>query len=142
MGDIQALIEEKLKDWQVDFVGLAENVAPPEAPKEIHWLYVAGNQSQAYKNIRLQVGRGIAGLVWKTARPQMDRDIMNDVAKRLEYPIARTEKLANVYAVPVMSKHDVIGVLLTGYRSDCTAFDIEAIGRAAEELASLLQGDE
>ncbi|MGM0125802.1 hypothetical protein IGI37_003203 [Enterococcus sp. AZ194] len=142
MGEIQKLIEKKRKDWQVDFVGLAENVAPTHAPKEIHWLYAAGNQSLAYKNIRLQVGRGIAGLVWKTARPQMDRDILTDVEKRLEYPIARTEKLVNVYAVPVMNKHEVIGVLLTGYRSQLDAFDKLEIGKTAEELASLIQGDE
>ncbi|MBC1482142.1 GAF domain-containing protein [Listeria sp. FSL L7-1509] len=142
MRQIQSLIEQKQKEWQVDFVGLAENVAPTHAPKEIHWLYVAGNQSIAYKNIRLQVGRGIAGLVWKTARSQKDKHILADVEKRLEYPIARTEKLVNVYAVPVMDKHEVIGVLLIGYRSAIDVFDEQKIEKFALELSSLILRNE
>lgn len=143
MGDIQSWIEKKQIDWHVDFVGLAGNVAPPHAPKEIHWLYVAGNQSTAYKKIRLQVGRGVAGIVWKTARPQKDCDILNDVQKRMEYPIARTEKLVNVYAVPVMNKREVIGVLLTGNRdNNRDVFNELEIAQATGELIPLIQGNE
>lgn len=117
---------ETIKDWlythqqqlKCDFAGIACNVSKEDKPKEIRWIYVAGNQSEAYKKIRLQVGKGIAGLVWKTARTQLDEGILDQPEKMIEYPIARIEKLQMALAAPVILQEEVVAVLMLGYRNN------------------------
>lgn len=139
------LIEEWVaacqKKWGCDFLGIAMNAAAEDAPKEIRWLHVAGNRSEAYQNIRLQVGRGIAGMVWKTARLQLDEHIFEQPDKLLEYPIARTEKLQTALAVPVMQDSEVQAVLMSGYRRDhsFTSDEQHKLQTAAAELSQLLR---
>ncbi|WP_407856263.1 GAF domain-containing protein [Enterococcus hailinensis] len=118
MSRIQQWLLENKKKLGCDFIGIACNVAPENKPKEIRWLYVAGNQSEAYKHIRLQVGRGIAGIVWKTARTKLDEHISSQPEKLLDYPIARIEQLESVLAVPVLEKNEVAAVLMIGFHQD------------------------
>ncbi|EOH97827.1 GAF domain-containing protein [Enterococcus pallens] len=127
--------------WGCDFLGIAMDVAAEDAPKEIRWLHVAGNRSEAYKNIRLQVGRGIAGMVWKTARTQLDEHIYQQPDKLVEYPIARTEKLQTALAAPVMEDKEVQAVLMSGYREDhsFSALERQQLEAAAAELSQLLR---
>ncbi|WP_430536038.1 GAF domain-containing protein [Listeria rocourtiae] len=100
----------------LDFVGIATAIAA-NGQKEIRWKYVAGNRNQRYQKIVLQIGKGIAGIVWRTARPMVSEDLKNDrFAPLQEYPIALIENLASIVAVPIMSEDAVIGVMLGGYR--------------------------
>ncbi|MBC6316350.1 GAF domain-containing protein [Listeria grandensis] len=100
----------------LDFVGIATAIAAG-GQKEIRWKYVAGNRNERYQKIVLQVGKGIAGIVWRTARPMIAEDLKNDrLAPLQEYPIALTENLASIIAVPITVEDTVIGVMLGGYR--------------------------
>lgn len=144
MNTIQTWLQEQRKKEKFDFVGIACNVARKNEPKEIRWLYVVGNQSEAYKRIRLQVGRGIAGNVWKTARAQLDEDILQQPEKLIEYPIARIEKLQTALAIPIMDAGEVSAVLMGGYR-DKRSFSSQQrdyLETAAVELGHLLKEEE
>lgn len=141
MNTIQEWLRELKKQGTFDFVGIASNVAKENEPKEIRWLYVVGNQSEAYKKIRLQVGRGIAGTVWKTARTQLDENIFEHPEKLIEYPIARLEKLQVALATPVMEQGEVIAVLMIGCREE-RSFSSQRrdyLESVALELGSLLK---
>ncbi|MBO1305144.1 GAF domain-containing protein [Enterococcus sp. 669A] len=141
MGSINDWLAEYQQRWGCDFFGVAMNAAPEDAPKEIRWLHVVGNNSEAYKNIRLQVGRGIAGMVWKTARMQLDEHIFDRPERLIEYPIARTEKLQTALAAPVMDQVEVQAVLMSGYRSahQYTLDERQQLEQAAAELSQLLR---
>ncbi|GCF95384.1 histidine kinase [Enterococcus florum] len=141
MESIEKWLKDHQEKWACDFLGIAMDAAPENAPKEIRWLHVVGNQSEAYKNIRLQVGRGIAGMVWKTARKQLDERIFDQPDKLIEYPIARLEKLHTALAVPVMSQQVVFAVLMSGYRDDhpFTSEEQAEVESAAVELNQLLE---
>ncbi|EUJ40313.1 hypothetical protein PWEIH_04506 [Listeria weihenstephanensis FSL R9-0317] len=125
----------------LDFVGIATAVAG-EAQKEIRWKYVAGNRNNRYQKIVLQVGKGIAGIVWRTARPIIAEDLKNDrLAPLQEYPIALTENLASIIAVPIMSDGSVIGVMLGGYRkvTQIKETTIDAFRITADKMQQSLQ---
>lgn len=141
MNTIQEWLRELKKQGAFDFVGIACNVAKENKPKEIRWLYAVGNQSEAYKKIRLQVGRGIAGIVWKTARTQLDKNIFEHPEKLIEYPIARLEKLQVALAIPVMEQGEVIAVLMIGYREErsFSSQKRDCLENAALELGPLLK---
>ncbi len=94
MDTTQKWLQTHQQRLACDFAGIACNVATDDKPKEIRWIYVAGNQSEAYKKIRLQIGRGIAGLVWKTARTQLDENILEQPEKLIDYPIAGNQSEA------------------------------------------------
>ncbi len=97
MDTIQKWLQTHQQRLACDFAGIACNVATDDKPKEIRWIYVAGNQSEAYKKIRLQIGRGIAGLVWKTARTQLDENILEQPEKLIDYPIAQAGTVTLLY---------------------------------------------
>ncbi|MBC1530056.1 GAF domain-containing protein [Listeria booriae] len=100
----------------LDFVGIATAIATGNQ-KEIRWKYVAGNRNNRYQKIVLQVGKGIAGIVWRTARPMIAEDLKTErQAPIQEYPIALTENLASIIAVPILSEGAVIAVMLGGNR--------------------------
>ncbi|MBC1373164.1 GAF domain-containing protein [Listeria booriae] len=100
----------------LDFVGIATAIATGNQ-KEIRWKYVAGNRNNRYQKIVLQVGKGIAGIVWRTGRPIIAEDLKTErQAPIQEYPIALTENLASIIAVPILSEGAVIAVMLGGNR--------------------------
>ncbi|MGM0213667.1 GAF domain-containing protein [Enterococcus sp. AZ109] len=141
MESIEDFLLRYQKKWTCDFLGIALNVASGDTPKEIRWVHVVGNRSEAYKNIRLQVGRGIAGMVWKTARMQLDEHIFDQPDKLIEYPIARIEKLQTALAAPVMNNAEVYAILMSGYRDNhqYTPLEKAQLGAAASELSQLLR---
>lgn len=132
---------EKQTELNWDFIGIAQEVSH-QGKKEIRWLHVAGNQNESYRNIKLQVGRGIAGLVWKTGRLKADTQILADSQKRLEYPIARLEKLETTIAAPVLIQHEVLAVLMIGSREvkEITPAICQELTTASQELAVLIKG--
>ncbi|MGK0552236.1 GAF domain-containing protein [Enterococcus faecalis] len=124
-----------------DFIGIAMNVASANQPKEIRWLYAIGNLSESYQTIRLQVNHGVAGIVWKTARLQIDERIDGYPQKMIDYPIARLEKLMSVAAAPVISQKQVSAVLLLGMRTPYkfTEKELRRLLIAAAQLAPKIE---
>lgn len=158
MDAVKAWLKSERIAWDCDFIGIAVNTAPPQEAKEIRWLYTEGPKNNAHQKIRLRIGRGIAGIVWKTARPQSEDHLQSQPEKLMEYPISRTEKLESALAVPVFApvvetpllrqnqtfigtQTEVIGVLMVGFRRS-RKFNQEEITKltaCGADVAYLLQ---
>lgn len=141
MSQMDVWLEEKRKEWQADFLGLAQDVAPPCQQTELRWTNVAGNTSEHYKTIRLRIGKGIAGEVWRTGREQRATDIQSDSQNLLKYPIARLEQLDMMIGIPIMNNGVIQAVLLLGYRKPIVAdfADVTAVYAAAPALSALME---
>ncbi|SFE25047.1 GAF domain-containing protein [Trichococcus pasteurii] len=141
MSQVDLWLEEKRKEWQADFLGLAQDIAPPCQQTELRWTNVAGNTSDRYKTIRLRIGKGIAGEVWRTGREQRATDIQSDSQNLLKYPIARLEQLDMTIGIPIMKNGIIRAVLLLGYRNPITpnVADVTAVYASLTGLASLLE---
>ncbi|MBO0441881.1 GAF domain-containing protein [Candidatus Enterococcus ikei] len=114
---VQQRIDQMKEELQVDFVALAlSTVDEVTKVRVIRWNYVAGNTNQNYQRIRLQVGKGIGGIVWRTGRSYQATDLQKQLEKLVELPITRMEKLETIVAFPVLKTGEVKGVLLVGYR--------------------------
>ena len=134
-------LEVKRKEWQADFLGLAQDVAPTFQQTELRWTNVAGNTSDHYKSIRLRVGKGIAGEVWRTGREQRATKIQSDSQNLLKYPIARLEQLDMTIGIPLMKNGIIRAVLLLGYRKPIATdvADVTAVYAALPDLSVLLE---
>lgn len=141
MSQMDVWLEEKRKEWQADFLGLAQDVAPPCQQTELRWTNVAGYTSEHYKTIRLRIGKGIAGEVWRTGREQRATDIQSDSQNLLKYPIARLEQLDMMIGIPIMNNGVIQAVLLLGYRKPIVAdfADVTAVYAAAPALSALME---
>ena len=141
MSQIDLWLEERRKEWQVDFLGLAQDVAPPFQQTELRWTNVAGNTSDHYRSIRLRVGKGIAGEVWRTGREQRATKIQSDSQNLLKYPIARLEQLDMTIGIPLMKNGIIRAVLLLGYRKPIATdvADVTAVYAALPDLSVLLE---
>lgn len=110
---------ERLKGlFGFDFVGIAL-VQSPERRFELRWVYVTGNRSERYRRIKLQSGKGIAGLVFKTGKPMYVKDADEEwsAGDLFNYPIVSIEGLKSLGAIPLYQDTRVKGVMLVGYRS-------------------------
>ncbi|MCA5013985.1 MULTISPECIES: GAF domain-containing protein [unclassified Enterococcus] len=118
MGDqIQRKIDQIKAELHVDFTALAlSTISDQTNIRVIRWQYVSGNINQHYRRIRLQVGKGIGGIVWRTGRSYQATHLQSQPEQLIELPITRMEKLETVVAYPVMDIGEVKGVLLVGYR--------------------------
>ncbi|MFD1902009.1 hypothetical protein [Enterococcus termitis] len=118
VDQIQLKIDQIKEALQVDFVALAlSTIDEKSTARVIRWNYVAGNTNQHYQRIRLQVGKGIGGIVWRTGRGYQATQLQQQPEQLLELPITRMEKLETVVAYPVLNAGEVKGVLLVGYRN-------------------------
>ncbi|WP_154837145.1 nitrate respiration regulation accessory nitrate sensor NreA [Staphylococcus sp. Marseille-Q1834] len=102
-----------------DFAGVAlYEYSSTSSP--IKWRYVSGSLNDRYKLIILRKGRGLAGMVMKTAK----RMVMSQVSEtltpgeKIKYPILVSEELTAVIAIPLCHKQQVCGVLLLGQRDE------------------------
>ena len=109
------LIEIRLQ-LEVDFVGLAMAAENGDGEIVIKWKYVSNNRNNRYQKIVLQVGKGIAGIVWKTARPYVVEDAKKDIQETKDFPLTITEQLVSMAAIPLLNGHEVQAVLLGGFR--------------------------
>lgn len=141
MSQIDEWLEGKRKEWQADFLGLAQDVAPPCQQTELRWTHVAGNTSEHYKSIRLRIGKGIAGEVWRTGREQRATEIQSDSQNLLKYPIARLEQLDMTIGIPIMKNGIIRAVLLLGYRHPINSeqADVTAVYAALPGLSAHLE---
>ncbi len=133
--NVYSTVEEMLRNFKkslgIDVVALAKNVAPPLSPKEIRWAAIVGNESEAYRNIQLRIGHGIAGLVWRTGRPLHEEAIQSKPKLLLDYPIARMENLNTVWAYPVVEHQEIKAVLLFGNRQNTAISDQQTLNNWA-----------
>lgn len=141
MSQTDLWLEEKRKEWQADFLGLAQDVAPPCQQTELRWTNVAGNTSDHYKTIRLRIGKGIAGEVWRTGREQRATEIQSDSQNLLKYPIARLEQLDMTIGIPIVKDGITRAVLLLGYRNPLASnvADMTAVYASLTGLAAILE---
>lgn len=133
------LIEARL-DLSVDFLSIAMNTSKTSL-KEIKWLFASGNRNNRYQKIVLQVGKGIAGIVWKTGRPMAVTNLKNEMNGTLEeYPIAITENLISILAIPILIDQEVMAIFLAGYRKETQLekTKLEQLEKISTELAPKL----
>lgn len=110
---------EHLQDLFVfDFVAVAL-VQSAERRFELKWEFAAGNQSNRYRRIVLQTGKGVAGHVFKTGKPFLVEDTESVLENKdlFNYPIVVAEGLKSFGAIPLYKYNRVKGVLLVGYRT-------------------------
>ena len=141
MSQIDLWLQEKRKEWQADFLGLAQDVALACQQTELRWTHVSGNTSDHYKTIRLRIGKGIAGEVWRTGREQRATEIQSDSQNLLKYPIARLEQLDMTIGIPIVQDGITRAVLLLGYRNPLAlnVADMIAVYAALPGLETLLE---
>lgn len=114
----QQEIEQVKAHFGFDFVAIAL-VQSAERHFELKWEFAAGNQSNRYRRIVLQTGKGVAGHVFKTGKPFLVGDVeeMLDSKDLFNYPIVVSEGLKSFGAIPLYKYNRVKGVLLVGYRA-------------------------
>lgn len=138
---LQQKIDQLKQELDVDLVSLAlSSVNEVTKIRIISWNYVAGNTNQNYERIRLQVGKGIGGIVWRTGRGYQATNLQDRPELLVELPITRMEKLETVVAYPVLKSGQVKGVLLIGYRTVKNVSDalLQTIKIKANELNTYL----
>lgn len=118
-ADYQTEIERIRLATGCDIIALAL-VETAENQYELRWKYASGNLNNRFKQIVLQSGRGVAGLVFKTGKPLLMSSISDFVEKDnlFNYPILTLEKLKSIGALPLWHDGRVAGVLLGGFRED------------------------
>lgn len=86
----------------------------------IKWRYVSGNLNNRYKMIVLRKGRGLAGMVMKTAKRMIIDNVSKNLSleEKIKYPILISENLTAVIAIPLCLNQQVSGVLLLGQRDN------------------------
>lgn len=133
MNKINDWLEQQQQRWQADFVAVARQITDSNGCLVIKWTNVVGQQSLAYQKIKLQIGKGLAGEIWKTGRCQMMTNLQQKKAELYNYPIARIEQLDMVMGAPVFHQSQLIAVVILGYRhqqsysfEDCQHFAIVA----------------
>lgn len=124
----QKALDDVRTRFGFDFAALGL-AARPGAP--LRWVYASGAHGTRYRRIVLAPGHGIGGIVLKTARAMIVRDVDADIDPReySTYPIVFAEDIHSFCALPVMHCGVVAGALLLAYRtplgtdgSDSTAF--------------------
>jgi nitrogen regulatory protein A len=117
--DYQQEINKLRSQFQFDFVSVAL-VQPAEERFILAWKYVSGNLNDRYQRIRLQSGKGIAGIVFKTGKPMLIKHVNKDfnTSELFNYPIVVAERLQSLGAVPLWFESRVVGVLLFGFRHE------------------------
>ncbi|GGG92042.1 GAF domain-containing protein [Staphylococcus pragensis] len=102
-----------------DFAGVAlYEYSSTSSP--IKWRYVSGSLNDRYKLIILRKGRGLAGMVMKTAKRMVMSQVSHTLTpgEKIKYPILVSEELTAVIAIPLCHKQQVCGVLLLGQRDE------------------------
>jgi nitrogen regulatory protein A len=115
--DYQKEIDDLRNRFGLDFVSVAL-VQPAEDRFVLTWQFVSGNLNNRYKRIVLSSGRGVAGIVFKTGKPLLIKNVNVDIGAGdlFSYPIIMSERLQSLGAIPLWSYDRVMGVLLIGFR--------------------------
>lgn len=118
-NNFQQVITTIREKYDLDLVTLAF-IQPAQFEYVLTWQFSVGNINNRLKRIVLQSGKGIAGLVFKTGKPIMVKNVTTQYAKRdlFNFPIIVSEKLKSFCAIPLYSKNKVQGVILLGFRAE------------------------
>ncbi|WP_195574366.1 GAF domain-containing protein [Paenibacillus sp. 1001270B_150601_E10] len=117
--DYQGAIDQLREQFKLDFAAVAL-VQSAEERFVLTWQFASGNINERYKRIVLQSGKGIAGIVFKTGKPELIQDVQADIDAHelFNYPIIVAERLVSLGAVPLWSNRRVTGVVLAGFRDN------------------------
>lgn len=140
MKKINDWLEHQQQIWQADFVAIARQITDSNGCLVIKWTHVIGQKSLAYQKIKLQIGKGLAGEIWKTGRCQMKTNLQQKQAELYNYPIARIEKLDMVMGAPVFYQTQLIAVVILGYRHQQSYVfeDCQHFAALANDLVDIL----
>lgn len=142
-ADYQTQIEQLRSTAQYDFVAIAL-VEPAENQYVLKWKYGTGNLNDRFKKVVLKSGKGIAGIVYKTGKPLLIKNVSSfeDPTSLFNYPIVTFEKLRSIGAVPLWHNGRVAGVLLAGFRDTrkMTDEELELLWTAADKGIGNLNG--
>jgi nitrate/nitrite-specific signal transduction histidine kinase len=112
---ITSVVESARDLFGADGAGLALADGPAQ---EIRWTVFTGGRQEAFKEIRLRLGEGVAGRVVATGNPVMVEDTLQEVPDRPEtYPILSAEGLRGALAVPLRRGDRALGALMVAYRA-------------------------
>lgn len=133
-------IQSIKEQFQFDFVALAL-VQPAQYRFVLKWEYVLGNQSDRYRKIVLQSGKGVAGNVFKTGKSLLIKNVENELGRAdlFNYPIIVAEALTSFGAIPLYRNGRVKGVLLGAFREQAEVMTPELF-RQFEDAAGELFG--
>lgn len=109
---------ERLKEkFGFDYIGIAL-AQSLEHRFEMKWMYVTGNLSEQYRLLKVQYGKGVAGVVFKTGKPMFVEDAEQALSgdNLFNYPIVVAEGLKSFGAIPLYKNNRVNGVMLVGNR--------------------------
>lgn len=111
----QQALDDVRERFGFDFASLGL-AACPGAP--LRWVYGSGAHGTRYRRIVLAPGHGIGGIVLKTSRAMIVRDVDAEIDPReySTYPIVFAEDIRSFCAVPVMHCGVAAGALLLAYR--------------------------
>lgn len=126
--------------WQADLLAIAQQVVDNHHCLVIKWCHVIGQTSDAYKKIKLQIGKGFGGEIWKTGRLQLKTDLQQQISELYKYPIARIEQLNTVIGVPIFYHSQIIAVVIVGHRSNYvySENDKQYLITASQQLSKIL----
>ena len=90
-----------------------------EGEKILLWNEFIGQRNMRFQKIRLRPGRGIAGIVYKTAKPWYVQNVSQCIEHHelRQYPILISESIESFIALPLIYNDRVEHVLLLGYRN-------------------------
>ena len=114
---IQQMIDHIRQQFAVDIVTLTVIESNIEYPI-LKWNYASGNLNDRYKRIRLQSGKGIAGIVYKTEKSLLFKNIPDEIpeSELITYPIIISERLKSLGAIPLFHQGCLVALLLVGFR--------------------------
>ncbi len=88
------------------------------AAGEVRWTIFVGDRADAYKEIRLRAGQGVAGRVVVTGSPVIVEDATQEVADNPDaHPILTAEGLRGALAVPLRRGERTLGALVVAYHA-------------------------
>ena len=113
-----------------------------ETKRELIFEVALGGKADEVKNLRVPVGRGLAGLVAETGQPMAISDVQNDprhasdIAKRVGYAPR------SILCVPLFHDEEVIGVFELLDKSSAPSFtqaDMDVLGLFANQAAVAIE---
>ncbi|WP_042349270.1 GAF domain-containing protein [Bacillus massiliigorillae] len=114
---IQQELDHIRNEFAFDLVTLTIVQKNIEFPT-LKWHYASGNLNNRYKRIVLQSGKGIAGIVYKTEKPLLMKNITQEVphSELISYPIIISERLKSLGAIPLFHQGCLVAILLVAFR--------------------------
>lgn len=115
------------------------------AAGEVRWTIFVGNRAEAYKEIRLQAGQGVAGRVVATGSPVIVEDATQEVADNSDaHPVLTAEGLRGALAVPLRRGDRTLGALVVAYHAPRRFADGEVVllSSLANQVAMAMENAE